>query len=221
MQEKLKQIRNARHDYLYNVGEKLKEIGYILNVIELDKIESVTKAHIALDVISNKANEETLMKDFNHIPEKGEFIETIMNEGCKAFVKKTSITPQEAAELIRSAHGKVVLAHPVAYKYEDNLTQEQVIEIMDDIQPDGIEANYIYVDKNNNIINDIEIWKKVAKDKNLYITTGSDFHNFSEYHPVIGLNNENLDYENIEEFIKIVTNKKFDFHLHTNALLGS
>ena len=45
--QKLSLLRNARHDYLYNVSKKLNELGYLLNVEELDKIEAVTKAHIA------------------------------------------------------------------------------------------------------------------------------------------------------------------------------
>ena len=54
--QKLSLLRNARHDYLYNVSKKLNELGYLLNVEELDKIEAVTKAHIALDVVNNKDN---------------------------------------------------------------------------------------------------------------------------------------------------------------------
>ena len=126
--EKLEKLRNARHDYLYGVSEKLEELGYKVNVSELDKIEAVTKAHISLDVISNKENEEILMKNFGHIPNKGEFIETVMNEGCPAYVKKVTITPSEAADLIRSAGGKAVLAHPVAYSYEDGLTEDDIDE---------------------------------------------------------------------------------------------
>ena len=86
--QKLSLLRNARHDYLYNVGKKLNELGYLLNVEELDKIEAVTKAHIALDVVNNKDNEKLLLENFGHIPSKGEFIETIMNENCPAYVRK-------------------------------------------------------------------------------------------------------------------------------------
>ena len=60
--QRLSKIRNARHDYLHNVGKKLKEIGYILNVEELDKIDAVTKAHIALDVVNNEINKEKITK---------------------------------------------------------------------------------------------------------------------------------------------------------------
>ena len=91
--EQLSKLRNSRHDYLFNVANKLNELGYKVNTEELDKIEAVTKAHISLDVISNKENEKTLLDNFGHIPSKGEFIETIMNENCPAYVKKESITP--------------------------------------------------------------------------------------------------------------------------------
>lgn len=52
--EQLSKVRNARHDYLRNVAIKLSELGYIVNVEELDKIEAVTKAHIALDIVNNE-----------------------------------------------------------------------------------------------------------------------------------------------------------------------
>ena len=191
--KKLSLLRNARHDYLFNVTKKLNKLGYKVNIDELDKIEAVTKAHISLDVISNKENEKLLMSNFGHIPSKGEFIETIMNENCPAYVKKESITPTEAAELIREANGKVILAHPVAYTYEDNLTDEEIISIIKDMKADGIESNYIYIDRNNNKINDIKKWNKYAKKLNIITTIGSDFHNFDNIHPIVGLLNEDIN----------------------------
>jgi predicted metal-dependent phosphoesterase TrpH len=191
--DKLSLLRNARHDYLFNVAKKLNELGYIVNTDELDKIKAVTKAHISLDIISNKENESILISNFGHIPSKGEFIETIMNENCPAYVKKESITPIEAAELIREANGKVILAHPVAYTYEDKLTDEEILCIIKEMKADGIESNYIYIDRNNNKINDIDKWNKYAKELNLTTTIGSDFHNFDNLHPVIGLINEDIN----------------------------
>lgn len=189
---KLAKLRNARHDYLFDVATKLSELGYQLNVEELDKIDAVTKAHIALDVVNNSINKDLLLNNFGHIPSKGEFIETIMNEGCPAYVKKNSITPKEASDLIRSAGGKVVLAHPVAYVYEDGLTEEDILELVKDMNPFGIEANYIYVDRNDKKINDIDIWTSFAKRCNLPTTVGSDFHNHDGLRPVIGLIGEDL-----------------------------
>lgn len=202
-QEKLYKIRNVRHDYLYNVGKKLNELGCTLNVEELDKIDAVTKAHIALDVINDEKNKELLLKTFNHIPNKGEFIETIMNENCPAYVKKETITPKEAAEIIREAKGKVILAHPVAYVYEDNLTEEDILELVKDMQPDGIEANYLYVDRYDNKIDEVEKWNKFAKENNLFVTIGSDFHNKDGLRPEIGFINTEfiLEDEIVDEIL--------------------
>lgn len=189
LNESLKKIRNARHDYLHNVANKLNEMNYILNINKLDMIEAVTKAHIAMDIISNKTNEKQLLKQFGHIPSKGEFIETIMNENCPAYVKKETVTPKEAAEIIRKAGGKVVLAHPVAYVYEDNLKINEILEIINDMKADGLEANYIYTDRNNNIVNEIEKWNKFAEENHLFVTIGSDFHMEDRNHAEIGLEN--------------------------------
>ena len=133
LKDKLKSLKNARHDYLNNVAQKLEELGYILNTKKLSEIEIVTKAHIARDIISNKENESLLLKEFNEIPNMGKFIETIMNEGCPAYVKKESITPTLAAKLIRSAGGIVVLAHPVCYKYEDDVNIEEIKQLIFDM----------------------------------------------------------------------------------------
>lgn len=190
--KQLSALKNARHDYLYNVSERLNELGYAVDVSQLDQIEAVTKAHIYTDIVTNPKNEKVLLENFGHIPDKGEFIESVMNEGCPAYVKKTTITPVEAAKLIRSAGGKVVLAHPVAYKYEDNFMPDDTLMLVRKMQADGIEANYIYVDKDNNKINETDFWNRFAKEYNLKVTIGSDFHNKDGLHPIIGLLGENI-----------------------------
>lgn len=202
--DKLYKIRNARHIYLHDVGAKLAELGYKLNVEELDKIDSVTKAHISLDIINNDENKELLMKNFGHIPNKGEFIEAIMNENCPAYVRKASVTPKEAAEIIRSAGGKVVLAHPVAYVHEDSLDENDIQVIVDSMKPDGIEANYIYVDSSDKIFNEVDRWKKFSEKNNLFTTAGSDFHNIDYIRPEIGFKKVDfsLKDEEIEEMVK-------------------
>lgn len=193
LKDKLFKLRNSRHNYLYNVGKKLQKLGYIVDINKLDTIDAVTKAHIASNIIDNKENSELLMKEFNHIPNRGEFIETIMNEGGIAYTEKESITPKEASILIKQAGGEVILAHPVAYYYEDNLDEKDIDEIISTMQIDGIETNYIYIDKNNIKHNDIDKWTKYSKKHKLKTTTGSDFHKEDGLHPTIGLINENLE----------------------------
>ena len=141
---------------------------------------------------TNKENETKLKEVFGYVPQMGEFIETIMNEGCPAYVKKETISPKEASSLIHKAGGKVILAHPVAYSYEDNLTEEDIEKLVMEMQPDGIETNYIYIDRNDIKHNDIVRWNDFAKKHNLKTTIGSDFHKKDGIHPIIGLVGEDI-----------------------------
>lgn len=203
----LYKLKNARHIYLHDVSKKLKELGYIIDEKKLDEIDAVTKAHISANIIDNKENEELLIKTFGYIPNRGEFIETIMNEGCPAYVKKITITPKEAAKVIRKAGGKVVLAHPVGFKYEDNLEIEDVQKIVDKMNLDGIEANYLYVDRHNNRIDEVNKWKQFAKKNNKFVTIGSDFHKKDGIRPEIGFVNWNINLttKEIEEILNSIT----------------
>ena len=187
------------------MAKKLNNLGYYVDVKILEQIDAVTKAHIALNVISNKQNATQLLNDFGYIPNKGEFIETIMNENCPAYVKKETVTPKQAAEIIRQAGGKVVLAHPVAYIHEDNLTDNEILNIVKDMKPDGLETYYLYVDYNNNKINEIDKWNKFAIENHLFTTIGSDFHNKDGIRPEIGLINTNIILCE-EEINKIIVN---------------
>ena len=204
LKDQLCKLRNARHDYLRKVSNKLSNLGFIVNTNELDKIDSVTKGHIANDVVNNKNNKEQLIKFFGHLPNKGEFIETIMNEGCPAYVKKNTCTPCEAAEIIRRAGGKVVLAHPIAYANEDGLTEDDIQKIVDDMKPDGIEAYYFHTDCNNQRHDESERWCEFAKRNGLFVTVSSDFHFKDGIRPEIGLVNTDLklDDDVVDEMIR-------------------
>lgn len=182
-------LKNARQDYLIDVTRKLDELGYSVNIEKLKEVSSVTKAHISQDIISNDNNREKLLENFGHIPNKGEFIETIMNEGCPAFVEKFSISSFEASNIIHSAGGIVILAHPVCYKYEDGLNLDQVVKMARDMKADGIESNYLYVDRYNNLIDEIDFWNKIAIENNMITSIGSDYHISDGIRPEIGFAN--------------------------------
>ena len=201
--QELYNLRNNRHIYLHDVAEKLRELGYKINEEKLDKIDAVTKAHIAQNIVDNPENANLLISTFGYIPKRGEYIETIMNEGCPAYVKRKGISPVQAAKMIRMAGGKVVLAHPVAYEYIDNLQEEDIAKIVDEMKPDGIEANYIYITRDGKKIDDTEKWNNFAKKRNLFTTIGSDFHNKDDKRKKMGLIGDiTLDEQTVNEIIK-------------------
>lgn len=205
LKECFNNLKQIRWNYLENITKKLINLGYIINIDELRNNNLITKAHISDNIINNKKNETILLKTFNHIPNRGEFIEKIMNEGCPAYIKRESITAKNAVDIIKQAGGKAVIAHPVAYAHEDNMTDYELTEIINEIKPDGIEANYLYVDKNNIKFDECIKWNEFANKNNLFVTIGSDFHKKDDIHPEIGFTNWNINISN-EEIDKIINN---------------
>ena len=198
-------LENSRINYFLEVSARLNELGYTINKDKLLTLPTITKAHIALDIIENPTNKNLLLETFSHIPSKGEFIETLMNEGCIAYVEKFSISAKKASQIIKGANGKVVLAHPVAYIHEDNSTKEEIQSLIEEIKPDGIEAYYLYVDKNNTLHDEISFWKEFAQKNNLFSTIGSDFHAIDNIRPQIGFTNTNVEIS--EEDLNILIKK--------------
>lgn len=199
----LEKVRNNRKKYLSDVNEKLKELGFVMDIEKLSKVESVTKANIALDIVTNPANKQKLEEVFGTVPARGEFIETIMNEGCPGFVRKESILPEEAGNAIRNAGGKVVLAHPVVYFRKDKVSVDMIEDVLNRLKPDGLEANYLYFDKFNNMFDDIDFWKDFAEKHGLFQTVGSDFHLDDGVRAKIGFKNYDLTLskENVEKIL--------------------
>lgn len=193
LQECFVNLKKVRLNYLYEVVKNLNKLGYIVNIEKLKQVNIITKAHISDDIIHNKENEDLLIKTFNHIPNRGEFIELIMNEECPAYVKRESISAKDAINIIKQAGGKAIIAHPVAYAHEDNMSDDELLEIINEIKPDGIEANYLYVDRNNNRFDECEKWNKFAEKNNLIVTIGSDFHKKDNIRPEIGFINWNIN----------------------------
>ena len=207
LQNCLSMLKNARINYLMEVTKALNSLGYHLNTNQLKELPTVTKAHIARDVVGNEKNRDLLLKTFGYIPSMGEFIETIMNEGCPAHVKKFSISSVDASNVIRQAGGKVILAHPVAYIHENNISVEKIQNLIQEMSADGIESNYIYVDVTNKVFDESKFWNDFAKVNNLITTIGSDFHSFDKYRPEIGFSNKEfrLTQSEIEEILKNIS----------------
>lgn len=85
-------------------------------------------------------------------------------------IKRQSITPKQAIELIKNAGGIAVIAHPVTLKLDDNELDEKIKELKE-YGLDGIECyNNIHTKE------DITKLKEIANKNNMLITAGSDFH---------------------------------------------
>ena len=190
----LKKLKDNRHEYLAEVCPKLAEIGFIMNLEKLDAIETATKANVAEDVLGNPANKDALIKWFGKIPTLAEFVSAILLKGGPAYIRKSSTTPKQAADIIRRAGGKVVLAHPIAYIYDKGKTDAEIESVIDEIEPDGLETHYIHNDNKGVKRNETEKWGRLAKRKGLFETIGSDFHRADGSRVLLGFVGEDMEF---------------------------
>lgn len=89
------------------------------------------------------------------------------------FLNEAETYPQlnDVADLIHDAQGKAFLAHPFEYGFDNTL--ETIKEIVEFASLDGIECFHpsATIENSNKLIN-------FCKEHTLYISGGSDFHNF-------------------------------------------
>ncbi|MCE5220849.1 MAG: PHP domain-containing protein [Clostridium sp.] len=102
-------------------------------------------------------------------------IRHILGKHINFHVRKDKLCVETGIEILKFFGATVVLAHPVLL----NRADFKAIIKMDF---DGLEAKYF-----SNRDEDTEYFLKVAKDKNLLYTAGSDFHSCNEFYRAHGI----------------------------------
>ncbi len=102
--EKLFWLRKARMERIKRMVEKVKEMGISVEmeeVLAIAGIGSVGRPHLAKAMVDAGAVKSTV-----------EAFEKFIGAGKPAYVPRQKLSPAEAIELVRSAGGLAVLAHP-------------------------------------------------------------------------------------------------------------
>lgn len=165
-------------EYMSRVVDMLKADGWTVDSKEhLLSLGSITKAHISQSIVENKDNFDRLREIFGEIPSRGRFIEAMMNESCKYFLERESLSPAEAIRAIHEAHGIAVLAHPIASLYEDT-DMAGLRDIISNNNFDALEAFYYYHDQSRGgaMVTAIDQMMELAKEFGLGVSAGSDYH---------------------------------------------
>lgn len=155
----LKQDRDNRNE----------EFIKAFNDLDINITMSQVKKYVLGSIIAKPHFARALLEN-NYISDIEEAYSKYFNVSPMNKIKRKSITPKEAIEIIKNAGGIVVLAHPVTLNLEE-YELEQEIQALKKIGLDGIEC-YNSIHSNY----DIELFRDIAKRNDLLITTGSDFH---------------------------------------------
>ena len=131
------------------------------------------------DCVITRANIARFLYTHGMIRSVSEAFEKYIGDGCKCYVGRFKVTPMDAVRLIKEAGGLAILAHPLLYHMSTVRLNELICELKE-AGLDGIEAIY-----STHTVGEEQLVKRIAKEHQLKISGGSDFH--GENKPMIKL----------------------------------
>lgn len=150
--------RVNRLNRLYKMKELLLEHFNIdLDITDLLKLHTITRGSIGREI-----------KKQGYPYTTEEIFSKMIGHDCPAYVPASKMSTELAIRLIHDCGGVAVLAHPTLLKNQ----------VATDIIPLGIDG--IEVVHPNNKDGEEEEFRKIAKEHNLFVTGGTDFHAFDD-----------------------------------------
>lgn len=181
--EVLDNLQNARNNRAYKIIDKLSSLGFKINyedLIQASKNSSIGRPHIARVLIQK-----------GYVKNSEEAFKKYLSKGCPAYVPREKLTPIDAVNIIEKSGGVSVAAHPGLLK--SSTTLRYLIEI----GINGIEVYHPDHTEDSSLK-----YLNLAKQHNLLITGGSDFHyppQDDRYHGDLG--SVTISLENIKKLL--------------------
>ncbi len=176
--QKLNEFINSRDLRNEKMTVLLQKEGFDITMEELIKENPdsvITRAHFARYLV-----EHGMVKDRETVFSK------YIGDDCRCYVPREKIDPFEAVRLIQLGGGVAFFAHPVlCHMNFDRL--KRFIRDLKDCGLTGIEAIY-----SANSSGDERNLKQIAKDYNLLISGGSDYHGENKPYIKLGVGRGNL-----------------------------
>lgn len=181
----LKEIQDSRIERGKKIVSNLKK--YFNIDIDYNKVCEKGNGVIARPHIASTIIEAGYNYSWNYIFDK------LISKDSPAYVHNKKVSITEGINLIKENNGIVILAHP-------KLIHKTSIEEILEFNFDGLEAIYF-----QNFKKDTSHLISLARNKDLLITCGSDFHGISDgdtKHGDIGDMSNLLDKDDLNKFLK-------------------
>ncbi|MBM7623277.1 PHP domain-containing protein [Sporohalobacter salinus] len=153
----LNKLRTARYDRIRDMIKKLDQLGIEIDfnyVCQLAGNNTLSRVHLAQAIVEK-----------GYVTQISEAFDKYIGRGCPGYASRYKLTPTRAIELIRTAGGIPVLAHPAL------LGGDELIPEFIDAGLAGIE---VYHSEHSQ--SDVEHYKNLAQKYGMVITGGSDCH---------------------------------------------
>lgn len=158
----LETLRFRRHERNHLIMAKLNALGMEMryeDVLAVAGGDAVGRPHIA-----------RVMHEKGYVDSVNDAFRIYLGSDGKAYVPKEKLVPRQAIELLKSVDATVVLAHPFLLGLQGP-DLRGVVRQLRDYGLDGLEAYYPMHRRDQT-----ETYLRIARDLDLLVTGGSDFH---------------------------------------------
>lgn len=138
------------------------------------------------ETVWTRAHFARYLAEQGYVPEMKDAFLTHIGEGCKYFVPRERVSPFAVTELILRFGGIPVLAHPLQYKFPENVLRA-LLEKLRDTGLMGMEVYYSTYSPDEQAY-----LLGLAKDCGLLPSGGSDFHGANKPNIRLGTGTDNL-----------------------------
>lgn len=163
LEEKLKEIRQDRETRNDRMLQRLADLGYPITFQEVSSLAKggiVSRIHFAL-----------ALRDKGYVNSKEEAFERLIGEGCAGYIPRKALTMEEGVTWLNQMGAKVVLAHPMQYKYLGLSGVEELLSKMKALGTVGVEVLHSGCQEENS-----RLLMDMADRLGLGYTGGSDYH---------------------------------------------
>jgi len=170
---RLATLRESRHRRNPQIIERLQTLGIDITYDEVRALadtDSVGRPHIARVLMEKKV-----------VTSAKEAFDRFLANGQPAYVPRELPSPSEAIRLIKAAKGLAVLAHPTWVRTTEGTLTDLVRQLKAD-GLDGVEVHY-----STHSARQTREYLALAKQLDLLVTGGSDFHGLTKPDIEVGL----------------------------------
>lgn len=173
LNERLLSLRQSRHRRNPLIIEKLQALGIDITYEEVRALagtDAVGRPHIARVLMDKKV-----------VTSAKEAFDRFLANGKPAYMPRELPTPGEAIRLIKAAKGLAVLAHPTWVQPREGTLTDLVRRLKEE-GLDGVEVHY-----STHTARQTREYLSLAKQVNLLVTGGSDFHGVTKPDIEVGI----------------------------------
>lgn len=171
----LKKLEQLKTDRIARAEETIRKLKNCKIDITMDEIMKEAKG----DVVGRMHIANVLYKK-GFVDGRKEAFSMYLGDHGAAYVPKKNLSPEEAVKIIKENGGLAFVAHPKLI----TLGQEKIVALIDKLCEVGLDGIEVYYPGFSMI--ETAYYKRIASDRNLIVSGGSDFHGSNRIEVNIG-----------------------------------